>query len=180
MRAILPWLEVSKIPDARPEDGWGRWIIDLANSEGALPSPSAELSDLLLKLDELAGEEQTLGRYLGQVEPLGKDFAQAHSEGVRIMTMGGSKGLTVRATIIAGVEDGLMPRPGSDLSEERRILYVAMTRAKEYLYCTWAGRRRGPTARAGDPSMNRRRYSHFLEGGPVPSQDGESFISRGC
>ena len=179
MRAILPWLQASEIPDARPEGGWGLWIIDLANSEDVLPSPSAELSDLLLKLDELAGEEQTLGRYLGQVEPLGKDFAQAHGEGVRIMTMGGSKGLTVRATIIAGVEDGLVPRPNSDLSEERRILYVAMTRATEYLYCTWAGRRRGPTARAGDPSMNRRRYSHFLEGGPVSSHDGVSFLSCG-
>ena len=69
------------------------------------------------------------------------------------MTMGGSKGLTVRATILAGVEDGLVPRPNSDLSEERRILYVAMTRAREYLFCTWAIQRRGPTAK-GDVSKS--------------------------
>lgn len=115
-------------------------------------APTDEFHDLFLALDDLAGDEISLERYLGRIEPLGKDLAHAQSEGVRIMTMGGAKGLTVRATIIAGVEDGLVPRPNSDLSEERRMLYVAMTRAKEYLYCTWAKRRRGPTARAGTPS----------------------------
>jgi len=90
--------------------------------------------------------------------------------------MGGSKGLTVRATIIGGVEDGLVPHPYSDLSEERRILYVAMTRTKEYLICTWASQRRGPTARAGHSSMNRRLHSHFLNDGPVKSQDGQNFL----
>jgi superfamily I DNA/RNA helicase len=129
-----------------------------------------------LDLDELAEEDQSLGRYIGQIEPLGKDLALAKSEGVRIMTMGGSKGLTVRATIVAGVEDGLVPRPNSDLSEERRILYVAMTRAKEYLYCTWATRRRGPTARAGNPTLNRRRHCEFLNDGPVESRDGHVFL----
>ena len=90
------------------------------------------LSDLLVALDRLT-EESTLGRFLGQIEPLGKDLAQSESDGVRIMTMGSSKGLTVQAVIIAGAEDGLIPRPNSDLSEERRILYVAMTRATRYL-----------------------------------------------
>ncbi len=177
MRSVLQWLGATQPPEMRPEEGWGQWMIDLAGREDGLLSPNPALGDVLLKLDELAGQEQTLGRYLGQIEPLGRDLAQAASDGVRIMTMGGSKGLTVRATIVAGVEDGLVPRPESDLSEERRILYVAMTRAKEHLYCTWAQRRRGPTARAGDPSMDRRRYSHFLEDGPVASQDGEVFLS---
>jgi superfamily I DNA/RNA helicase len=42
--------------------------------------------------------------------------------------MGGSKGLTVRATVVASVEDGIIPRPDADAAEERRLLYVAMTR----------------------------------------------------
>lgn len=178
MQEILSWLDAQEVPEARPEGGWGRWIIDLVSRGDAMPSPSMAFCGLLLRLDSLAGEEQTLGRYLGQVEPLGKDLAQAESEGVRIMTMSGSKGLTVRATIIAGVEDGLVPRPACDPSEERRILYVAMTRAKEYLFCTWASRRSGPTARAGGGSMDRRRCTDFLEGGPVPSQDGWAFLSE--
>lgn len=70
------------------------------------------------------------------VTPLGKDRALAESRGVRIMTMIGSKGLTVRATIIVGLDDGIVPRPDQDLGEERRLLYVAMTRAKDFLFGT--------------------------------------------
>lgn len=177
MEAILGWLEENDLPDEQPEEGWGSWIIELSGKGNVVPAPTHEFRDLLLRLDKLEGAEQSLSRYLGQIEPLGKDLAQTQSDGVRIMTMGGSKGLTVRATIIAGVEDGLVPRPECDLSEERRILYVAMTRAKEYLFCTWARRRRGPTARAGDPSMDRRRHCQFLNEGPVESEDGGDFLN---
>lgn len=176
MGTVLAWVDEQELPDEQPEEGWGAWIIEATQEVESLPAPSDEFHDLLLDLDDLAGDELSLERYLGQIEPLGKDLALAQSEGVRIMTMGGAKGLTVRATIIAGVEDGLVPFPHSDLSEERRILYVAMTRAKDFLFCTWAKRRRGPTARAGDPSTNRRRHSHFLDDGPIESQDGRYFL----
>lgn len=176
METVLEWLDEMQPPDQQPEEGWGSWIIERAEEDDSLPAPTDEFHNLLLDLDDLAGSGASLERYLGQIEPLGKDLALAKSEGVRIMTMGGAKGLTVRATIIAGIEDGVVPRPNSDLSEERRLLYVAMTRAKEFLYCTWAKRRRGPTARAGNPSSSRRRHSHFLNDGPVESQDGRDFL----
>ncbi len=80
--------------------------------------------------------DQGFGRFLSQITPLGKDHAIAESEGIRIMTMNDAKGLTVRATIMAGLEEGIIPRPDGDLQEERRLLYVAMTRAKEYLFGT--------------------------------------------
>jgi len=176
MESVLHWLAGEDLPERQPAQGWGQWILDVSAESDLLPTPSDGFADLLLSLDELVEDHGVLGRYLGQIEPLSKDFAQARGEGVRIMTMGGSKGLTVRATVIVGVEDGLIPRPSSDLSEERRILYVAMTRAKERLFCTWATQRRGPTARAGSPSMNRRRHSAFLDGGPVESQDGDRFL----
>ena len=176
MERILNWLEDTKIPEEQPGDGWGQWIIE-GSGKGVLPELSDEIHNLLLNLDELIEEKQPLTRFLAQVEPLGKDLALSQSEGVRIMTMGGSKGLTVRATIVAGVEEGLLPRPDCDMSEERRILYVALTRATEYSFCTWARRRRGPTARAGYSSTDLRRFSHFLEGGPVESEDGRSFLN---
>ena len=95
------------------------------------------------------------------------------------MTMSGAKGLTVRAAIIAALEEGIIPRPDADLGEERRLLYVAMTRAREFLYGVWARRRRGPTARSGSPRVAiARRYSSFLDGGPVRSQDGPAYIQR--
>lgn len=176
MEMILSWLEGIESPTETPEQGWGHWIVEVCSDDTFIPSPTPGFADLLFNLDELAEKEQPLGRYLGQIEPLSRDLASSQSEGVRIMTMGGSKGLTVRATIIAGVEDGLVPRPNSDLSEERRILYVAMTRAKEYLFCTWATRRRGPTARAGFSTMDRRRHSEFLNGGTIESEDGQGFL----
>jgi superfamily I DNA/RNA helicase len=134
---------------------------------------------LLHALDGLVELEHGFGRYLSQITPLGKDRALAESQSVRIMTMGGAKGLTVRAMIMVGLEEGIMPRPDGDLKEERRLLYVAMTRAKEFLFGTWARRRRGPTARAGTPRVVQRRdLCNFLQGGPVGSQDAQAYLQR--
>lgn len=58
--------------------------------------------------------------------------------GVRIMTMHASKGLEFRAVIIPDLNEGIIPSRKSitisEIEEERRMLYVAMTRAKEELY----------------------------------------------
>lgn len=177
MQSALAWLDSHPIPGEHNRE-WGQWIIDTAGDE-TVPSPTVDFKDLLIELDQFTESEQSFDRYLGQIEPLCKDITSAHSEGVRIMTLGGAKGLSVRATIIGAVEEGIIPRPNGDLSEERRLLYVGMTRAKEFLYCTWARRRRGPTARAGTPSVGlRRSHSTFLFNGPVESQDGPSFLSN--
>jgi superfamily I DNA/RNA helicase len=178
MQAVLAWLTAHPAPEEMPEQGWGHWIVVTAGGDVAR-TPSAACIELLHALDDLVEEGLSFGRFLSQITPLGKDRAIAESRGVRIMTMIGSKGLTVRATIIAGVEDGIVPRPDADLGEERRLLYVAMTRAKEFLFCTWAGQRRGPTARAGRARVRQRRQqSHFFIGGPVRSQHGPTYLLR--
>lgn len=175
---MLPWLNEHEPPDNVPDGRWGRWITDsFGQGDDTVPAPTPDLVHLLSQLDEHAEEDEELDRYLSQIGPLGRDLAVAQREGVRIMSMAGSKGLTVRATIVAAVEDGLIPRPDQDLAEERRLLYVAMTRAREFLFCTWAGVRRGPTARAGEAQVNRfRRHSPFLDGGPIESQAGRRYI----
>jgi DNA helicase-2/ATP-dependent DNA helicase PcrA len=176
--SVASWLDEHPVPEEPPEDGWGRWIIE-ATGGAIAPAPSEDLATLLRQLDELAEPDQGLGRYLGQIGPLGSDLSQAESSGVRIMTMAKAKGLTVRATIIAALEQGIIPRPEANLGEERRLLYVALTRSKEFLYGTWARCRRGPTARAGEAAVGEmRRYSSFLQGGPVGSQDGATYIRR--
>ncbi len=177
IEAVTGWLNDHVLPAEYPENGWGHWMIESSGGD-IVPAPSAECATLLGALDDLIEDGQEFGRYLGQIMPLGKDRALAESRGVRIMTMVGSKGLTVRATIIVGVDEGIIPRPDQELSEERRLLYVAMTRAKEFLFATWAGRRIGPTARAGRARRagERRRHSHFFDGGPVQSQDGEIYL----
>ncbi len=176
--SIGVWLDEHPVPELDDDDdddnefGWGQWMIDTADGE-VVPSPSDQLAELLIELDSHAEPDQELSRFISQIAPLGKDLALAQREGVRIMSMNGAKGLTVRATIIVALEDGIVPRPDGDSAEERRLLYVAMTRAKEYLYGTWARRRRGPTARAGATRVAHvRRHSRFLDGGPVESEDG--------
>jgi DNA helicase II / ATP-dependent DNA helicase PcrA len=175
IRSVTDWIATNPLPDETPKEGWGHWRI-AASTGGIVPAPGAPCCSVLEALDGLV-ESQGFDRYLSQIAPLAKDRALAASQGVRIMTMGGAKGLTVRATIVAGLEEGIIPRPDVDLGEERRLLYVAMTRAREFLYCTWARRRVGPTARVGAPRVqDRRNYTSFLGGGPVNSQDGSTYL----
>ncbi len=74
------------------------------------------------------------------------DMIEASEDVVPIMTFHSSKGLEFRVVFIVGVEEGLIPHSRSiesleELEEERRLFYVAMTRAKENLYITYAFRR---------------------------------------
>ena len=68
---------------------------------------------------------------------------QYHSGAVMLMTLHGSKGLEFPAVFIYGAREGNIPlenekRP-ADEEEERRLLYVGMTRAKEELILTCSG-----------------------------------------
>ena len=67
-------------------------------------------------------------------------------DAVTLITMHNTKGLEFDRVIISGMDDGLFPRDhGEDLEsleEERRLFYVAVTRARKELYFTTAGQRR--------------------------------------
>jgi superfamily I DNA/RNA helicase len=66
------------------------------------------------------------------------DNYDPRADAVTLMTLHMAKGLEFRVVFICGVEDGLMPyrsgRRCGDLEEERRLLYVGMTRAKDELF----------------------------------------------
>lgn len=90
------------------------------------------LPDLLDAL--LLGEEADVRRLAG---------AKAASGAVRLMTLHASKGLEFPVVILAGAAEGELPldRPGrrADVREERRLLFVGMTRAREELILTCGG-----------------------------------------
>lgn len=172
---ILGIVDSITIPETRSVK-WGEFIAETFS--GASPIHiTDELKNLLTRIDERVDPAADLNRYLGQITPVAKDIALEKGSAVRIMTLAGSKGLTVRATIVVGLEQGIIPMDGRELSEERRLLYVGMTRAEEFLFGTWARLRRGPTARVGRTQVNQRRQlSTFIEGGPVSSTEGTDYL----
>lgn len=77
-----------------------------------------------------------------------QDEVNEKNSGVRLITAHASKGLEFRIVFIVGLEEGLFPHERSiratkieDAEEERRLFYVALTRAKEKLYLSHASSR---------------------------------------
>ena len=73
----------------------------------------------------------------------GDNQAQAGQDAVQLMTVHASKGLEFDAVLITGLEEGLFPHENSmsdndGLEEERRLMYVAITRARKRLYLSHA------------------------------------------
>ncbi len=73
----------------------------------------------------------------------GDNQAQAGQDAVQMMTVHAAKGLEFNAVFITGLEEGLFPHENSKmdpdgLEEERRLMYVAITRARERLYLSFA------------------------------------------
>ena len=73
------------------------------------------------------------------------DAGLESADAVRLMTLHSAKGLEFRAVFVAGLEEERLPHRRSqsetDLEEERRLLYVGITRAREFLWLTHAGQR---------------------------------------
>lgn len=97
------------------------------------------------------GENPTLLDYLSssilnRQQEQWKKEGQVESDHVHLMTFHSAKGLEFRATFLVGLEDHLIPHEKSlkegTLEEERRLMYVAITRAKEYLTLSMASTRK--------------------------------------
>jgi len=73
----------------------------------------------------------------------GDNQAQAGQDAVQLMTVHAAKGLEFDAVFITGLEEGLFPHENSmsdhdGLEEERRLMYVAITRARKRLYLSFS------------------------------------------
>jgi superfamily I DNA/RNA helicase len=109
------------------------------------------------------------------------DAEQELQEGaINIMTMHQAKGLTADAVVIVAAEDEYIPgrAEGAAVDDERRLLYVSLTRARRYLYVTHCRQRTGQQAHTGrNPGTHQRTLTRFLSGGPVISENGSVFLS---
>ncbi len=121
-----------------------------------LIAAAAEWSEEVVSEDEeLTLVEQFL-QTAALVSP--EDITAGDPHGTTLMTVHTAKGLEFPTVILAGMEDGLFPLSRSmetpdGLEEERRLAYVAITRAQDRVYVTWArARRRGGQLMPGMPS----------------------------
>lgn len=88
--------------------------------------------------------DKSLGAYLQQISLLtDADEDKENSDVVKLMTIHAAKGLEFSCVFVAGIEESLFPSAMSintreELEEERRLFYVAITRAKQHLWLTYA------------------------------------------
>lgn len=99
--------------------------------------------------NEESGEvgDKTLAAYLQQITLLtDSDQKDPNADTVKLMTIHAAKGLEFPVVFVGGLEEGLFPNAMSintreELEEERRLFYVAITRAKGRLYLTYSNTR---------------------------------------
>ncbi|MDP2771675.1 MAG: 3'-5' exonuclease, partial [Giesbergeria sp.] len=139
------------------QEGFGRDAVALPLDEHGLPltqspasqglDPDAPLLDVTLPgavpdmVDIDTGETLSpLAAFLTHAAlEAGDNQAQAGQDAVQLMTVHASKGLEFDAVFIGGMEEGLFPHENAisdkgGLEEERRLMYVAITRARKRLY----------------------------------------------
>ncbi|MDE6600240.1 MAG: ATP-dependent helicase, partial [Oscillospiraceae bacterium] len=107
----------------------------------------SELKTTMTQYEEANGEDASLSGFLEEIS-LYTDLDKLDSDdnAVSMMTMHSAKGLEFPTVFIVGAEEGIFPGTRSmdtqeDMEEERRLAYVAITRAKEKLFITHAKQR---------------------------------------
>lgn len=124
-------------------------VINGVNLRSAYDDKTEEGDAKLANLDEfIAGVEEysrlnpdsKLDEYLNQITLASDTDDMNDGDYVTLATIHSVKGLEFERVFVCGLEDGIMPAgrnaEGAKLEEERRLMYVAITRAKKYLYLT--------------------------------------------
>jgi DNA helicase-2/ATP-dependent DNA helicase PcrA len=146
-----------------------RWAASLGWEEGSLPDGDearerqAALDTLLAIIDEHVALHSSAdpASVLADLEARATHEREGTGEGVNLLTFHRAKGLEWDAVFLPSLEEGILPiRHAKDneeaVAEERRLLYVGITRARQHLALSWAERRE----QRGRPT--RREVSRFL------------------
>lgn len=151
LRALRTMSPYSAIHYIRKGIGYDEFLTEYAKERNVKPE---DWFDVLDEVQETARDKASLSEWLDFVEGYGETLEELRreqkevgqeTEGIRLMTMHGAKGLEFRTVFIPTVNEGISPYRKSiqsgDIEEERRMLYVAMTRAKEHLHLSFVKER---------------------------------------
>lgn len=176
VRDIENLLDQIRVPG---EGNLEAWVQNLADSIIKDKYQQTEIIALFQRIRK-AGEVDTLEDLLRALNvSLGEAEQEKERGSVAIMTMHQAKGLSADAVIIAAAEDEYIPGRalGEAIDDERRLLYVSLTRARHYLYVSFCERRTGQQRHTGRNSGTpQRTFSRFLSGGPHPPKGGVDFM----
>ena len=106
---------------------------------------------------------------------------EIHDDKVNILSMHRAKGLTAEAVIIVAAEDEYIPgrAHGEEIDDERRLLYVSLTRATHNLFVTYCDKRIGQQTHTGRNSGDSSRsLTQFLVDSPHTPRDGKTYIAE--
>lgn len=135
-------------------------------SGGATRERWESLSALVTLSEELGAEitdapAASLGQFVAEIEARAATQHAPQVEGVTVASLHSAKGLEWDAVFLAGLSEGLLPisfaKDQAGYDEERRLLYVGITRARDFLHLSWS-LARTPGGRA------HRTPSRFLDG----------------
>ncbi|MFI6482578.1 ATP-dependent DNA helicase UvrD2 [Nonomuraea sp. NPDC050663] len=111
--------------------------------------------------EDVAAEGGDLSAFVAELERRASEQHAPPVEGVTLASLHSAKGLEWDAVFLVGLTDGMMPiiyaETPEQIEEERRLLYVGITRARAHLHLSWA-LARAPGGRKG------RKPSRFLDG----------------
>ena len=139
------------------------WRADAPPSGGSGRERWESLSALVTLADDLAATlpEASLETFIGELDQRAEAQHAPTVQGVTLASLHSAKGLEWDAVFLVGLTDGTVPiqhaTTPAQIEEERRLLYVGVTRAREQLSLTWAYAR-SPGQRKG------RKPSRFLDG----------------
>ncbi|MCY9108289.1 ATP-dependent helicase [Bacillus atrophaeus] len=150
LRTMKP---VEAITFAEGKMGFSEYLKKRGNEGNKLEKGSDDLRDVKV----VAKKFKTIPDFLAHVDHMrAAEKNKTAENGVQLMTVHRSKGLEFKTVYVLGAVDGSIPhdfsletaRKGDEtaLEEERRLLYVAMTRAEQHLYISCPANRRGKTA----------------------------------
>jgi DNA helicase II / ATP-dependent DNA helicase PcrA len=120
------------------QEGFGKDAVALPVDEQAdtpfAPTPDADTGEIM----------SPLAAFLTHASlEAGDNQAQAGADAIQLMTIHSAKGLEFDAVFVSGIEEGLFPHENSlsdegGVEEERRLMYVAITRARKRLYLSFS------------------------------------------